>query len=132
MIAAFALMAQGAAPSVAAAEQQARQALASRGVSPAGITTIITIQRRHIAALGPLLQRGRAAEAGVRDALTRRPVDVDGFARSVAARTDAAIALQRDQGQAAIEEMRALSPADRIMLAGVMTTSPRPPAAKSR
>ena len=108
-------------------EQQVRQALAARGMSKGGIETMIAIQRRHAAPMRAIVQRGAAAEAAVRAALAGRPIDVAAFAAAVNNRTEAVAALQREAGAMAVEQMRAATPADRVVMAQTTVPAAAPP-----
>ncbi|WP_298670647.1 hypothetical protein [uncultured Sphingomonas sp.] len=134
---------QAAAPAVPAAtqatpEQRTRLALASRGMSQAGIDTMMAAEKKRATTLRDIAQRGQAAQVNIRAALEKRPVDVEGFVAANNARAEAASALQREAVAVANDQMRALSPADRIVLAQLAVTQPQPappprtPAAKPK
>ncbi len=80
-------------------EQQARKALAARGMSAAGIAASVAINHRHDPAIRATIQHGRAAEAALSAALAKRPIDVEGFAAAMTARANAAAGLQREAAQ---------------------------------
>jgi hypothetical protein len=135
LIAATAL--QAAAPAATAQptpEQRTRQALASRGMSQAGVDTMIDTEKKHGGTLRDIAQRGQAAQNNVRAALEKRPVDVEGFVAANTARAEASAALQREAITVANEQMRALSPADRVVLAQLATQpqQQQAPAAKPK
>jgi len=118
MILAVALQAAApAAPAGAQAtpEQRTRLALASRGMSQAG------------ASLRSIAERGQAAEQNLRAALAKRPVDVEAFVAANTARGEASSALQREAVMVANEQMRALSPADRVVLSQIAVSASQPP-----
>ena len=103
------------------AEQRTRLALASRGMSQAGIDMMIDTEKKHGPALREIAERGQAAQGNIQAALQKRPIDAEGFE---------AIAV-------ANEQMRGLSPADRIVLAQLATAparqaAPAAPAAKPK
>ena len=127
ILTAIALLAAQAAAPAPNPEQQARRARAARGMSGPGIVTTIAIQRRHTAPMRAILQRGAAAETAIRAALARRPVDVNAFVAAINTRTEAAAALQREAGGMAVEQMRAVTPADRIVLAQTAAPAAGPP-----
>lgn len=129
---------QAAAPAAApqaTPEQRTRLALASRGMSQAGINTMIDTEKKHGAALRSIAERGQAAQNNIRAALDKRPVDAEGFIAANSARAEAASALQREAAEVANEQMRALSPADRAVLAQLAVSAPqqqRTPATKPK
>lgn len=126
------MAAQAAAPAAAKPNpaEQVRQALAAKGMSAAGIQSFFAVQAKHVPALRTIIQRGQTAEAGIRAALAKRPVDLNAFAAATNARAEAASALQREGAAVSIEQMRSLSPADRTVLAQMVPQTP--PAASKR
>lgn len=121
------MAAQAAAPAAAAKPspaEQVRQALAAKGMSAAGIQSFFAVQAKHVPTLRGIIQRGAAAEAAIRASLAKRPVDVAAFATATNARAEAASALQREGAAVSIEQMRALSPADRNVLAQAVPQTP--------
>ena len=118
-------------------EQRTRLALAARGMSQAGVDAMMAAEKKHAPALREIAQRGQTAQGNIRVALEKRPVDVEGFVAANSARAEAATALQREAVAVANEQMRALSPADRVVLAQLAVTPPQPaqqraPAAKPK
>lgn len=110
---------QAAAPAAApqaTPEQRTRLALAARGMSQAGINTMIDTEKKHGPALRGIAERGQAAQNNIRAALEKRPVDAEGFVAANTARAEAASALQHEAVLVANEQMRALSPTDRVVL----------------
>ncbi len=119
------------------AEQRTRLALASRGMSQAGIDMMIDTEKKHGPALREIAERGQAAQGNIQAALQKRPIDAEGFVAANSARGEAVAALQREAIAVANEQMRGLSPADRIVLAQLATTpvkqaAPAAPAAKPK
>ncbi|QKR99648.1 periplasmic heavy metal sensor [Sphingomonas sp. CL5.1] len=130
MIIAVALQAAApAAPAGAQAtpEQRTRLALAARGMSQAGIDAMIAAEKKHTATLRGIAERGQAAEQNLRAALAKRPVDVEAFVAANTARGEASSALQREAVMVANEQMRALSPADRVVLSQIAASPSQPP-----
>lgn len=116
LIMAVALQAAPAAAQQATPEQRSRLMLAARGMSARGIDAMVSIEQRHGPVLRQIAQRGQAAEVSVRQALAKRPIDAPGFIAANTARGEAAAALQREATTVANEQMRDLSPGDRIVL----------------
>ena len=119
------------------AEQRTRLALASRGMSQAGIDMMIDTEKKHGPALREIAERGQAAQGNIQAALQKRPIDAEGFVAAHSARGEAVAALQREAIAVANEQMRGLSPADRIVLAQLATAparqaAPAAPAAKPK
>ncbi|OJU16732.1 MULTISPECIES: hypothetical protein [unclassified Sphingomonas] len=111
------------------AEQRTRAALASRGMSQAGIDMMIDTEKKHGPALREIAERGQAAQSNIQAALTKRPIDAEGFVAANTARGEAVAALQREAIAVANEQMRGLSPADRVVLAQLATSTPAKQAA---
>jgi len=126
----LAIALQAAAPAAPATqatpEQRTRLLLAARGMSQAGIETMIATEKKHTAALRAIGERGQAAQNNVRAALNKRPVDVEAFVAANNARSEALTAIQHEAIAVANEQMRALSPADRIVLAQLAAAAPQP------
>ncbi|WEK43924.1 MAG: hypothetical protein P0Y64_03595 [Candidatus Sphingomonas colombiensis] len=110
----------------ATSEQRTRLALASRGMSQAGVDAMMDAEKKHAPALREISQRGQTAQNNIRVALEKRPVDVEGFVAANTARAEAANALQREAVAVANEQMRALSPTDRAVLAELAVSAPQP------
>lgn len=126
LIVAAALQAAAPAQSAAANEAAARQGLIAKGMSKAGVDTMVAVQKKHEATIRSIAQRGRTAEQGIAAALAKRPIDAEGFVTSNTARGEAVSALQRETIAITNEQMRALSPADRVVVATIAAQQTRP------
>jgi len=130
------LAAQSAAPAARPTvgnEAQARAALAKQGLSPAGVNTVINTVKRRQPEGQALLNRARQAAQAVQAAGARRPVDVNALEAALNAQQAAVAALARAQQSILIEQLRASSPADRVILLRGLAPRPVPqPASRPR
>lgn len=125
----IALAVQSAAPaarSTTGNEAQARAALAKQGLSPAGVNTVINTVKRRQPEGQALLNRARQAAQGVQAAAVRRPVDVNALEAALTAQQAAVGALARAQQSILIEQLRGVSPADRVVLLRGLSSRPTP------
>jgi predicted lipid-binding transport protein (Tim44 family) len=110
----------------AANEAQARAALAKQGLSPAGVNTVVNTLKRRQPEGQALLNRVRQAAQGVQAAAARRPVDVNSLEAALGAQQTAVGALARAQQSILIEQLRGVSPADRVVLLRGLAPRPAP------
>lgn len=105
-------------------EAQARAALAKQGLSPAGVNTVINSVKRRQPESQALLNRLRQAAQGLQAAGARRPVDVNAIEAALKAQQAAVSALTTAQQALLIEQLRAVSPADRVVLLRGLASRP--------
>jgi len=110
-------------------EAQARAALAKQGLSPAGVNTGINSVKRRQPESQALLNRLRQAAQGLQAAAARRPVDVNAIEAALKGQQAAVSTLATAQQGLLIEQLRAVSPADRIVLLRGLASRPAPASA---
>lgn len=131
MIAAALLLLMQAAPAVGN-ETQARQALARGGLSPAGVELVISSVKRRQPEVRQRLERLRQAARGVQGAAARRPVDVAAVDAALTAQRAAVAGLAQSEQSILVEQLRAASPADRVVLLRRFAAPSARPAAPRR